>query len=482
MAIELILISTLLAISVILITRYTEAMPRLIFYILAKDITSENYAAMTPADLGLTAEFVEIPMKESSNAWFFPSEITSTASILMVPNWFRKEDYESSIKTAGILNKLGYNVLLPIYHMSLDFKFKKRSVGPKQYQKMVIGAYNYFIKRPEVDRRKIGIWSNSSGTILACDLIKKFPIKAVVLEDGPLTLWNDIALMLHKKRNFPFLLTKVVLILLLYPFLGKTRWQSKGAVKNLHACPSFLIALREDPQKNLWEIFSLLHKPRQLWFEHALNTRAIRDIWLQEYLLQIRSFYDLYLLMSPQPEFHYDFSVKKKKGKGKWAVEIRISTMPPQLEKIPLQIILSDNSSFSEFRIWYSGASMTITHSLKYKPNNVSVIQFTNVEVGEHPRQQWIKRDARKALISTIEEIAQYPPEKLTEIMERYFFLKSIFLSEEERKEEAKEILQTITSKHWKIHARRDSDTRIIIQDDFEEPLITVDESILMRR
>lgn len=486
MANELIVISILLAILVILITRYTEAMPRLIFWIIAKDITSEDYAAMTPVDRGLTAELVEIPMKKPLNAWFFPSEATtSTASILMVPNWFRKEDYESSIKTAGILNTVGYNVLLPIYHMSLDenfeFIFKKRSVGPKKCQKMIASAYNYFVTRPEVDKRKIGVWSNSSGTILACELIKDFPIKAVVLENGPVTLWNDIAHMLHEKRNFPFLLTKVVLVLLLFPFLWKTRWLSKGAAKNLRACPSFLIALREDPQKNLWETYSMLHKPRQLWFEHALNTRAIRETWLQEYFLQIRSFYDLWLHKSPQPEFHHDFSIKRKK-KGKWPIEIRISTMPPQLDKIPLQIILSDNSRLSELRIWFSGASVTINHSLNYKPNDISVIQLMNVEPGEHPRQPWIKRDARKALFSTIEKVVQCPPGKLNELMERYFFLKSIFLSEEELKEEAKEILQTaITSKHWKTLARRDSETRIIIQDDFEEPHISTTDNILLR-
>lgn len=485
MVYEFILIGILLIFLVILIARRIEGVPRLIFWLIARDITSEDSTLMTPSDLGLTAEVVEIPMKERPiNAWFFPSEVASTAGILMVPNWFQKEDHKNNLKTAGILHTAGYNVLLPIYHWNLDetmeFTFKKRSVGPKKCQEIIDNAYDYFITRPEIDKRNIGIWSNASGTILACQLIKNSPIKAAVLEDGPVSLWNNIALMLHEKKNFSYLRTKFVLILLLFPFLWRTRWESKRAVKNLRACPSFLIALREELQKNLWQTFSSLNKPRQLWFEHALYPNIIRDTWLQEYFLQIRSFYDFWMLDSPQPEFHYDFSVKRRK-EGKYPIEIRITAIPPQLEKVPLQIILSDNFYFNELRIWFSGALMTITHSLKYKPKNISVIQFMNVEPGRHPQRQWLKRDARLAFFVTIEKITRYPPERVSELLERYFFVKSILLNEQEIIEDAKEALKTsITSEYWKTIVKRDSDTRFILQEDLEEPLISTADSIFM--
>lgn len=483
---ELILIGIVLVFLSILIARYSEAIPHLIFWITARNITSDDFTTLTPNQLGLTAEFVEIPMKKRPlNVWFFPSESASTAGILIVPNWYQKDDHENNLKTVGILHTAGYNVLLPAYHLSSEdgeeFKFEKRSVGPKQCQKLIDKAYDYLISRPDIDKRKIGVWSNVSGTILACQLIKNSPIKAVVLENGPITLWNDIATKLHEKRYFPYLLTKILLILTLFPFIWRTRWESKGAVKNLRTCPSFLIASRANPRKNFWQIFSNLHKPRQLWFEHALNPRAMRDTWLQEYFMQIHLFYDIWILDSPQPEFHYDFSVKRKKGN--WQVEITLLATPPQLDNIPIQIILSDNSYVNELRIWFTGASARIIQTMKFKPNNISVIQFLNVEPGEYPHRKWLKRDARKALFTTIEKLIQYPPEELNELIERYFFLKSIILNEQEQKEEAKETLQTsITSKHWKTMIGRDSDSQIIIQEDFEEPQISIADGAFMTK
>lgn len=486
MAIELIFILFLSIILVTIIIRYLEVIPCLIFWLLARTITSEDNASLTPIDLGKSVRFVEIPTKEERLiALFFPSKIACSAGILMVPNWFQKEDHENSLKVASILHTTGFNVLLPLYHWDLDERkkliFNKRSVCPKQYQGVIEKAYEYFITRPEIDKRNIGIWSNSSGTILACQIVKNSPIKGVVLEDGPVSLWNNVAAVLQKK-GFPNLLTKFVIIPLLVPFLWRTKWQSKGAVRDLRTCPSFLIAIREDPCKNLWQTFFMLHKPRQLWYEHALHPKDIHGTWLQEYFLQIRKFYDFWLLeQTPQPEFHYDFSVKRYK-KGKFLVEIRISAIPPQLDKLPLQIILSDNVRFSEFRIWFSGAMMTINYSLNFKPNNISAIQFMNVEPEEHAQHQWIKRDARKSLFTTIEKLIEFPPDKISEQMDRYFFLKSIFLYEQKLQEDAQETLKTsITSNYWKTLVRREADTRIIIREDIEELIISTPNSAFLR-
>lgn len=459
----------------ILLIRYVEGIPRVIFWFIARDIESGDYSAMTPLDLGLTAELIEIPMKKGSfNAWFFPSEVTPTAGVLCIPNWYQRGELENAVKTAGILQTAGYNVLLPIYHWGMDESYQlifKRNIGIKQCQKMIEDSYSYFIRRPEIDKKNIGIWSNSSGTILACQIIKDTPIKAVVLEDGPITLWNEISVLLHERKDFPFLLTKFTLIILLFPFIWRTRWMSERAIKNLRICPSFLIASREESQKRLWQTFSRLHKPKQLWFEHALHPRCIRDTWIQEYFLQLSSFFDFWFLRSPQPEFHYDFSIKHKK-KGKYSYEIRITAMPPQVEKVPLQIILSDSTRYVELRIWFNGASLTLYLSSKYKMNNMSILTFRNVEQTDHPYHQWIKRDARLALNATIEEISHFPPNKLKEVMEKYYFLKGILLYEqafEEFKEEAKNILETeIKSKYWKSIIKIDSDSRLIMEDDSE--------------
>jgi hypothetical protein len=401
----------------------------------------------------------------------------------MIPNWYQKDDYENNLKTAGILHTAGYNVLLPTYHLrseeGVEFKYEKRTVNPKQCQKLIEAAYDYFVSLPEIDKRRLGVWSNASGTILACQLIKNAPIKAVVLENGPTTLWNDITTKLHERRNIPYLLTKAIVILALFPFIWRTRWQSKGAINNLRSCPSFLIAPRANPRRNFWKTFSNLHKPRHLWFEHAIKPKAIRDTWIQEYFMQIHSFYDIWLHNTPQPEFHCDFSVKREKRN--WQVEIRLLATPPQLEKVPIQIILSDNSNVNELRIWFIGASTRIIQTIKFKPNNISVIQFLNVESREHTHRQWLKRDAQKALFTTIEKLTQSSPEELNGLIERYFYLKSILLNEQEQKKEAQETLHTsIASNHWKTMIGRDSDSRIIIQRDSEEPQFSIADSPFM--
>jgi hypothetical protein len=216
-----------------------------------------------------------------------------------------------------------------------------------------------------------------------------------------------------------------------------------------------------------------------LWFENALHSKALRDTWVQEYWLQVKSFFDLWLQNVPrqeQPELHYDFSVKRKK-KGFYPVEVRISVIPPQLTQIPLQIIFSDQHRFTERRIWFGpGASAAITWPLKFRPNNISIIKFLNVEASETTTVNWIKRDAEEALITTIDKMAAYPPEKLAELMDRYFIQKSLLLNEQFRKEDAKKTLKTdVHSKYWKEYLLRDAETRLILEDDSDEAATMTD-------
>ncbi len=481
---ELFVIALFILILVILIVRYLELVPRLILWSIARDFSSEDHVLISPNDFGLTAELIEIPVDQDPlTAWFFANDAASNeAGILMVPNWYYKEDQEYSLKTAGLLQQAGYNVLLPVYHWRVndnqELTFNRRSICPNNCQKLLRKALEHFCKRSEINRRNIGFWSNGAGTTLACELIKDLPIKAVVLEDGPVSLWN----ILREKRGFPL---KTLLFLLVFPFLWRTRWQEKNAVKNLRACPSFLIAnILDDADKKLWQTFSKLHKPRQLWFEHALHSKAIRDTWFQEYFLQIRFFYDRWLKNTPQSEqldLHFDFSVKRRK-KGFYPVEVQISVIPPQLERIPLQIILSDNVRYTERRIWFGpGASAMITWPLKYKPNKISVLKYLNVEPGESITRPWMKRDAEKALYTTIEKMASYPPKKLAELMDRYFIQKSILLNEQLLQEEAQKTLRTgVKSKYWKSFLKRDPETRHILGDDLEEPLMATTDNFFL--
>ncbi|MHA2074312.1 MAG: hypothetical protein ACW97X_06815, partial [Candidatus Hodarchaeales archaeon] len=430
----------------ILVARYTELAPQIIFWSMSRETKNNALNYITPEDLGSVAELVEFyDKKRPIIAWFFPNESETSPSVFMVPNWYYNEDHENNLKTAAILQKSGYSVLLPVFHWSLDGKvFQKRYVSPKVCQRIINHSFRYFINRPETDRRNIAIHSNGAGTILASQLVKVYPIKAIVLENGPVTLWNEFSNYLHHVKSFPFSITKTVLFCLLWPLIWRTKWQSRNSVKKLRACPSFLIATREDPRKHYWQTYSYLYRPKQFWYEHGLHFRGgIRDLWTLEYSKQIRLFFDTHFkLITTIPEFHYEMKTKRKRN-GKHTFEIRITAMPPILEPIPMQIIVSHKgNNLSEYRIWFSGASLNFDYSSKLKPINVAVTPFYNVirctdeTAGS---RLWLKKDANDALPKAIDEMIKYPLRHLREDIERYFFLKSIILFETENQKAARE-------------------------------------------
>jgi hypothetical protein len=163
---ELIILTLFLLIVVILILiiRYLELAPRLILWYFARKL--EAHSLLTPDDIGLTAELVEIPVDQNPlTAWFFQNEPPSNASgILMVPNWYSREDQKYSLKTAGLLHQAGYNVLLPVYHWQLsdqEWKFNKRSASSKNWEILIRETYEYLCTRPEINNRNVGFWSRS---------------------------------------------------------------------------------------------------------------------------------------------------------------------------------------------------------------------------------------------------------------------------------------------------------------------------------
>ncbi|MFX0050564.1 MAG: alpha/beta hydrolase family protein [Candidatus Hermodarchaeota archaeon] len=455
---------------IIIIVRNREIIPQLIFWLFAR---GKEFDYTNPQDIGITADLVEISTEETiAKALFFPAN--SDSGILMVTNWFLREDYYISLKTASFFQSAGYNVLLPLYHELNDSgtKFQKKNLAPKKCQRIIQSAFDFLIVHPAINKRRIGIYSNTLGTVLASRLIKNQPIKAVILENGPVDLWSKLAGYLNLQKDIPFVLSKISLIFFLWPFLWRTDWQSSGVINNLHACPTFFIASREDqtfPRKYIWRNFSRLHlkSPHKLWFEHALLPASLSDTWNQEYMLQIRNFYDRWLLGEEQPDFHYDFSVKRK-TKGKYPVEIRITIMPPQMEDIPLQIILSDKGSrnATELRIWFNGASMTINYESNMKPTSISLLPYGNVISNDNPERQWVKKGAQEALDSTVEQMAHIPYYDIDKMLDRYFFLKGILLNEQGFQDQALEVFNTsITKEYWKNLVKTDSDTQFFFEN-----------------
>lgn len=488
MANEIILIGFLLVLFIIaLILRINEFIPQVIFMFFGRG----DFPYIKPEDIGYNAEKVEVTPSSTDTpmyAYFFSAD--SEIGILMASNWFLREDFLINLKTAGILQELGYNVILPLFHEINDngTAVQKKTFNPKKCQQIIQASFEYLIKDPRINKRKVGVYSSSFGTVLASRLIKNQPIKAAVLENGPTDLWNKLAGYLQQQQNIPFSVTKIILVLFLWPFLWRTDWQSQGVINNLHACPTLLIGSREDQtfsKKFVWRNFNNLYLkcPHKLWYEHSLFPSSLSDTWNNEYRLQIRNFYDPWLIPIKQPDFHYHFVIKEKKRK-KYLVEILITVTPPQMEDIPLQIMISDKGTrnVEELRIWFNGASMNIAYESSFKPSSISLIPFWDVSPLKHTertKREWTKAEAREALISTIEQMLYIPFQNLDIIIDKYFFLKAVLFQEQEYYEEAQEILNTSLNKnYWKKIAKFDSDSRVIIEKTSKKAITTASDDL----
>jgi hypothetical protein len=146
--------------------------------------------------------------------------------------------------------------------------------------------------------------------------------------------------------------------------------------------------------------------------------------------------------------------------------------MPPQMEDVPVQIILSDKGARNteELRIWFNGASMTITYDSSFKPKNISLIPFWNVTPFENSDRQWVKQEAQEALKSTIEQMVHILHYNQGKMLDRYFFLKGILLIEQGFQDQALEVFNTsITKSYWKNLLKTDSDSRVVFEEDSQK-------------
>ena len=451
----------------ILISRYFEVIPSLLIQLIMRN---QIFEYNTPEDLGLNAIKITIPLLEAeTQGWFFPGPEEQDAVILMVPSWLERDSLPRNFRTASLLQKIGFNVLIPLYHQ-VDInnnRFSKLNTSTQYLNHIIEKTYEYLIAYPGINRRKIGIYTNSLGTTFACSLVFDYPIKSIVIEDGPIS-FNDMFVMnvigRNKPLNFIFCL---FFRLFTYPFLWMSKWQPKHSLQKIRATPSFLIASRENqlhPHKSVWKSYQRLYKPKQFWFEHSILPNTIKDFWNEEYIQKIKHFYDRNLAGSIQPEFHYDF-VGGRKKKGKYPIKIKITAMPPQLTEIPLQIILADNTNLEELRIFFTGASQTLPITLDFKPKYISLLPFFAVDrIDSTSFRQWKKRDTESGLLVAIDELMHQPLPHLNPLLNRYYFLKSILFYERGEKNLAKQILiNKIDDHYWKEKCLNDSDSRQIL-------------------
>ncbi|MHA1214381.1 MAG: hypothetical protein ACTSPG_03750 [Candidatus Hodarchaeales archaeon] len=313
----------------------------------------------------------------------------------------------------------------------------------------------------------MALHSDSLGAYLACFLVKDYAIRSVVLEDGSISLTTLLLRCITSKNNLSSRVLDFSIKLILYPFMWRSKWNHKKAINLLRCTPTFLIASKEDSvysSKNIWQNYSRLYKPRHIWFEHSILPKTLHYTWEQEYKQQISTFYSRYVKEETQPEYHFDFNIKKKQ-KGKYPVEIKITVMPPQLIDVPVQITITNGIKVEELRIMFNGANMVVTEYLDFKPREISLLHFHNVEKHDiSPRKQWIKLHSKQRLLRTLDIILERPLEDLSFLIDKYFYIKMVLYHEEGK--EAK-ILQKqrvrISPNYIKSQLNADPDGRDIL-------------------
>ncbi|MHA1975110.1 MAG: hypothetical protein ACTSW1_19145 [Candidatus Hodarchaeales archaeon] len=459
------LLLTILLINIVL--RYFSLAPTIVSYFIIRRQNSDKKIAIEPTK---EYQIVELPIdNQIVRGLFFNAPLASAGSILIVPDWTRPDDIQKNIETASILRGFGYDVFLPIFH-DINFETGKINnfvIDSRKLYKIIENSFHYLLTRSEGNRRAVALYSNSMGTYLACFLVKDYAIRSVVLEDGPVSLTNLLLAKIGFKRNLISHLLRFTVNLLVYPLTWRTKWDYKRAIKLLRCTPTFLIASKEDTvysSKNIWQNYARLYKPRQIWLEHSILPKTLQHTWRQEYEKQISTFYSLYVKEEIQPEYHFDFTTKRKQ-KGKYPVEIKITAMPPQLKDIPVQITLSGGSKIEELRLIFNGASMILTKHLDFKPRTISLLHFYNVKKHDiDPHRHWIKQHAAQRLIKTLDLVLESPLEELEFLIDRYFYIKMILLYEEGKEEKLVQKQRVrVSRKYIKSQIKHDPDGRHIL-------------------
>lgn len=408
---------------IITIIRLTEVIPNLYIYFTSR----KGYSVKFPDDYGLKTTVISYLVGErNQEGWFFPSEESNPASILLIPDWTFHHAFSNSLKTAGVLQLMGYNVLLPLVHDvdESSQQIVKMSFTTQYYQKVIEKAYEYLLSQERLDKRQIAIFSEALGTVFASSLVKDYPIKAIVLENGPITLSHLIA---GKIPQSGFISTIIGFFLrfIFWPFFWKTRWNNRSTLSMLHSCPSFQISIfnhKNVPSHDIFNNYAALYKPKQIWIEHALLPQGgIRDTWPQEFFSQVKTFYNRWLTKEPATEWHYDQKVKKQK-QG-YIVQQSIHALPPQMDQVPLCISLADKKNLIHERICFEGAEMTLEYQLPFKPHFISTIPYYNVQKNDKI-SSWFKLDAQQALERTIDSIASLELSVMAVYEERYSKIK----------------------------------------------------------
>lgn len=201
--------------------------------------------AATPADLGLPFEEIYFQTEDGLrlNGWLVRGSVEAGTLIFLHGNAGNIGDRLGKI---DFFHQMGLNVFI------FDYRGYGKSEGvpsEKGMYKDAVAAYEYLIKRSDIDAKRLAVYGASLGGAVAVDLASNHPL-AVMILDSTFSSAEDMA-----RHIFPFVPA----------FLIRTKLDSVGKIKKLFMPKLFIHSMEDEivPFKFGKKLFDAAAEPKE---------------------------------------------------------------------------------------------------------------------------------------------------------------------------------------------------------------------------
>lgn len=251
-----------------------------------------------PTEFGLSYEDIQFVSTDGiqTSGFFIPAKSAKGTILVLHGYGTNKSDI---LTFAEMFYDHGYNTLF------FDFRAHGKTRGKctlgYRETRDLDGAVTYLLKRPDVDKSKIGVLGCSMGAIVAIIGAANNPvIKAVVADSGFYSFEKTVtkfAKVFYGLPKYPFVPPAIWFAQLRAGFLAKHADPMKYIGK-IAPRPVFLIGGTNDvriPPENQERLFSAAGEPKQLWIAPEADHLEARSLWPQEYEKRVIEFFDKYI-------------------------------------------------------------------------------------------------------------------------------------------------------------------------------------------
>jgi fermentation-respiration switch protein FrsA (DUF1100 family) len=256
----------------------------------------------TPQDYGLVSEDLRVTAEDGLvlHGWYIPGRTGATIMIEHGSPGGRQD----GLVEAAFLNKRGYNVLLGSFRAHDDCDGQTISLGYHEL-KDIRAWHHYLLDRPDVDPRRIGIFGESLGAMVAIHYASQTPgIAAVAAAGAPATIQDAVAHTIAANTPVPDWSVNILARLMVF-------WGERLAgcstedveplryVGDISPRPLLIMHGGRDkqvPARHGRLLYEAAGRPRELWLIQEAGHVDFEKFRPAEYEQRLLAFFDRYLL------------------------------------------------------------------------------------------------------------------------------------------------------------------------------------------